>query len=158
MVLDVTAPDGWRRVQRGERKYHAHERPFVQMYLSPKPGSMLFARANAANWDSDASSLLDEYERRLADGGYLAVRYSRWQAKGFSIQVSSILWPSRGKWHRWLVIAAAGSGKKTKPTAPMVIVMDASDTPDINKMAAAMKRILLSVSITWKGGSRTSTP
>ncbi len=56
--------------------------------------------------------LLDEYERRLADRGYLTVRHSRWQAKGYSLQICSILWPTRGKWHRWLVLAAAGSGTK----------------------------------------------
>ena len=151
MELDVRAPDKWRRVERGERKYDADEMPYVQIYLSPKPGSMLFARASAAKWGSDANGLIDQYERRLADGGFLAVRHSRWQAKGYSLQISSILWPTRGKWHRWLVLAAAGPGKKKAPAAPMVTVMDASDIPDVNKMAATMKRILPSVSVTWKG-------
>jgi hypothetical protein len=112
---------------------------------------MLFARANAAKWGADANGLLDQYERRLADGGFLAVRHSRWQAKGYSLQISSILWPTRGKWHRWLVLAAAGAGKKKSPAAPMVLVMDASDIPDVNQMAAAMKRILPGVSVRWKG-------
>jgi hypothetical protein len=151
MVLDVTAPDKWRRAVRGERKYDRDEMPYVQIYLSPAPGSMLFARANAAKWDGDANGLLDQYERRLADGGFLAIRYSRWQAKGYSLQISSVLWPTRGKWHRWLVLAAAGPGKKNAPGAPMVLVMDASDIPDVNRMAAAMKRILPSVSVKWKG-------
>jgi len=151
MVLNVTAPDKWRRAERGERKYDRQEMPYVQIYLSPRPGSMLFARANAAKWGSDANGLLDRYERRLADGGFLAVRHSRWQAKGYSLQISSILWPTRGKWHRWLVLAAAGPGKKNAPAAPMVLVMDASDIPDVNQMAAAMKRILPGLSVTWKG-------
>ena len=116
----------------------------------------VWARADsAAKWGADAPSLLDHYERRLADGGYLAVRHSRWQAKGYSLQISSILWPTRGKWHRWLVLAAAGPGKKNSPAAPMVLVMDASDIPDVNAMAAAMKRILPSVSVTWKGEPKT---
>jgi pimeloyl-ACP methyl ester carboxylesterase len=151
MVLDVRAPDKWRRVVRGERKYDSDERPYVQVYLSPKPGSMLFARANAAKWSSTADKLLDQYERRLADGGFLAVRHSRWQAKGYSLQISSVLWPTRGKWHRWLILVGAGPGKKNSPAAPMVVVMDASDIPDVNTMAAAMKRLLPSVSVTWKG-------
>ena len=151
MTLDVTAPDKWRRVVQGERKYDSDEMPYVQVYLSPRPGSMLFARANAAKWGAEANGLLDQYERRLADGGFLAVRHSRWQAKSYSLQISSILWPTRGKWHRWLVLAAAGAGKKKSPAAPMVLVMDASDIPDVNQMAAAMKRILPGVSVTWKG-------
>ncbi len=72
MVLDLTAPDKWRRVERGERKYDPVDCPFVQVYLSPKPGSMLFARANAAKWGGDSAGLLDQYERRLGDGGFLA--------------------------------------------------------------------------------------
>ena len=151
MVLDLTAPDKWRRAAQGERKYDRREMPYVQIYLSPRPGGMLFARANAAKWDADANGLLDNYERRLADGGFLTIRYSRWQAKGYSLQISSILWPTRGKWHRWLVLAAAGPGKKNAPAAPMVLVMDASDIPDVNTMAAAMKRILSGVSVEWKG-------
>jgi len=151
MKLDVKAPGKWRRFDQGERKYDADEMPYVQIYLSPKPGSMLFARANAAKWGADATGLLDQYERRLADGGFLAVRHSRWQSKGYSLQISSILWPTRGKWHRWLVLAAAGPGKLKSPAAPMVLVMDASDIPDINTMASAMKRILPSVSAVWKG-------
>ena len=151
MVLGVTAPDKWRRGRRGERKYDRDEMPYVQIYLSPRPGSMLFARATAARWDADANGLLDQYEKRLADGGFLVVRYSRWQAKGYSLQISSILWPTRGKWHRWLVLAAAGPGRKNAPAAPMVLVMDASDIPDVNAMAAAMKRILTGISVTWKG-------
>jgi hypothetical protein len=158
MDFDVTAPNKWLRVVRGERKYDREERPYAQIYLSPKPGSMLFARANAAKWPSDASGLLDQYERRLADSGYLAVRHSRWRAKGYSLQITSILWPTRGRWHRWLVLAAAGPGTVKSPAAPLVMVMDASDIPDPNTMAAAMKRILPSVSITWKGEPKKKTP
>jgi len=151
IMLNVTAPDTWRRVERGERKYNPIDRPFVQMYLSPKPGSMLFARANGAKWSGDAAGLLDQYERRLGDAGYLTVRLARWRARGYSLQISSILWPSRGKWHRWLVLVGAGPGDKKAPAAPMVVVMDASDTPDANTMAGAMKRILSGVSAVWKG-------
>ncbi|MDP6045804.1 MAG: hypothetical protein QGG25_09360 [Phycisphaerae bacterium] len=154
MVLRATAPDKWRRVERGERKYDSEERPFVQIYMSPKPGSMLFARANAAKWGRDSTGLLDQYERRLAEGGFLAVRLARWQAKGYSLQISSVLWPTRGKWHRWLVLTGAGAGNKKAPAAPMVVVMDASDTPDVNSMAAAMKRILPSISVVWKGEAK----
>jgi hypothetical protein len=151
LSLDVVAPDKWRRVVRGERKYNADERPFVQIYMSPKPGSMLFARANAAEWDLGAAALLDQYEQRLGDGGFLAVRLARWQAKGYALQVSSVLWPSKGKWHRWLVLVGAGAGSKRSPAAPMAVVMDASDVPDVTAMAAAMKRILPSITAEWQG-------
>jgi len=151
LSLDVVAPDKWRRVDRGERKYHADDRPFVQIYMSPKPGSMLFARANAAEWDLSANALLDQYEQRLGDGGFLAVRLARWQAKGYALQISSVLWPSKGKWHRWLVLVGTGPGSKRSPAAPMAVVMDASDTPDVTAMAAAMKRIMPSISVQWRG-------
>ncbi|MCP4376189.1 MAG: hypothetical protein GY794_08465, partial [bacterium] len=154
MALNVMAPDKWRRIEPGERKYDPLTMPYVQIYLTPRPGGMLFARANAAKWDRDANGLLDQYEKRLADGGFLTIRYSRWQAKGYSLQISSVLWPTRGKWHRWLVLVAAGAGKKNAPVAPMVLVMDGSDIPDVNKMAAAMKRILPSVSVVWKGEAK----
>ena len=154
MALSVTPPDKWRRVERGERKYDALERPYVQIYVTPQPGGMLFARANAAKWDAGAPALLDQYEQRLAEGGYLAVRHSRWRARGYSLQISSILWPTRGKWHRWLVLVAAGAGSKNAPAAPMVTVMDASDIPDVNAMSAAMKRMLSGVKVAWKGEAK----
>ena len=54
----------------------------------------------------------------------------------------------------WLVLTGAGAGNKKAPAAPMVVVMDASDTPDVNSMAAAMKRILPSISVVWKGEAK----
>ena len=157
MSIKVTAPDKWRRFERGERKYDRDDMPYTQIYLSPRPGSMLFARVNAARWGGDANGLLDQYETRLGDRGYLTVRHSRWQAKGHSLQIFSILWPTRGKWHRWLVLAAAGAGRKNSPAAPLVLVMDASDIPDANQMAAVMKRVLPSVSVRWKGEPKTES-
>jgi len=157
MSVKVTAPDAWQRAKRGERKYDRTEMPYVQLYLTPRPGSVLFARVNAAKWSGDAAGLLDSYEKRLARGGYLTIRYRRWTAKGYTMQISSILWPTRGKWHRWLVLAAAGKGGKDSPAAPLVLVMDASDRPNVRTMAAAVKRIMGSVSVSWRGEPTTAT-
>ncbi|MBT3199373.1 MAG: hypothetical protein HN350_05605 [Phycisphaerales bacterium] len=151
MEMDITAPAKWKRAERGERKYDPINRAYVQIYVSPKPGGLLFARANAAKWGGEATGLLDQYEQRLKDGGYQLIRYARWNSKGYALQITSVLWPSKGKWHRWLVLVAAGPGKAKAPAAPLVTVMDASDTPDTNAMAAAMKRILPGVSVVWKG-------
>ena len=147
MSLEVTAPDRWRRVVGEERKYNRTDRPYVQIYLTPRAENVLFARVNAARWSGGAAALLDSYENRLARGGRLSVRYHRWAAKGYALEISSILWPTKGKWRRRLVLAAAGKGSRDSPAVPLVFVMDASDRPDVREMAAAMKRILGSVSV-----------
>ena len=149
MRISVTAPAAWQRVQRGERKYEAVQMPYEQIYLTPKPGSLLFARANAARWAGSADGLLDSYETRMRRAGFLTVRFKQWKTRGFAMQISSVLWPTRGKWHRWLMLVGAGPGAKNAPAAPLVTVMDASEKPDAASMAAAMKRILESTRAQW---------
>jgi|GEM_PF-1776772 len=156
MRVSVTAPAGWGRFGQAERAYDGEASPYVQIYLTPRARGPLFARACAARWEKDAAGLLDDYAGRLREAGFLVIRHDRGQAGEYAVDITSILWPSEKRWHRWLVLSAAG--KPTGKAAPLVFVMDASDRPDVRLMAGAMKRILGSISVRWVGGEPAKQP
>jgi len=152
--IHFTAPAGWRRDEKGERKYNQSTSPYVQVYVTPMLRGPLFARACAAEWKSDGIALLDSYDKRLAKKGCLVIRYKQWRARGLGFEISSVLWPSRRKWHRWLVLSSAGAGSKDKPAVPMVLVLDASASPNVKVMAAAMKQMMSGATAKWHGGEK----
>ena len=155
MCVSVGAPMNWLRAIQGERKYQSDKMPYVQIYLTPRLGGLLFARVNAARWAGRSEALLDDYEARMRKAGFLTIRFHRWSARGFSLQISSALWPSPTGWHRWLMLIGAGQAfghaSGHAAAAPLVFVMDASDKPDVTAMAAAMKHLLSSTSAIWTG-------
>jgi hypothetical protein len=151
MCVSVGAPMNWLRATQGERKYQSDKMPYVQIYLTPRLGGLLFARVNAARWAGKSEALLDDYEARMRKAGFLTIRFHRWSARGFSLQISSAIWPSPTGWHRWLMLIGAGQASGHAAAAPLVFVMDASDKPDVTAMAAAMKHLLSSTSATWTG-------
>jgi hypothetical protein len=152
MALSAAPPRGWLRDPLGERAYDPVLNPYVQLYLTASRKGPFFARLCAAKWAGKAPALLDDYDRRLARAGYLTIRYARWEAGGTAYQISSALWPSRDRWHRWLILAAAGKGTKAGPAAPLVMVMDASAKPDLRKMAEVAAALTASISARWIGG------
>ena len=153
MEIGIVAPEGWMRYEHGERAFKAEESPYVQIYLTPAAKGPLFARAIAAEWSGTAAALLDDYNSRLAHKGFLVIRYKQWKVGDKVMEMSSILWPTRDRWHRWLVLACAGPGRKAEPAAPLLLVMDASAKPNTAAMAAAAERMMGSIRLRWIGGA-----
>ncbi|MDY6914174.1 MAG: hypothetical protein SVT52_06950 [Planctomycetota bacterium] len=146
LALAVTAPANWMRDQRGERAYDEQTSPYVQLYLTPGLAGPFFARACAAIRPGGAERLLDAHNRRLRKRGFLVISCRRWRRNRMAFECSTILWPTRQKWHRWLVLSGAGPAR-ADGLVPLVLVMDASATPDPAAMAAAMKRLMASIQV-----------
>ncbi len=136
--IEVRPPTGWVRFERGERKYVAEIEPYAQLYLTPAPGGLLFARALAGRSAKTPQAVLDTYLQHFRDKGYLVLVHKSWQAGETATEIFSVLTPSAGKWHRWLVVA----GAKVRPglnAAPMAMVFDASGEPDAVRMSEAFQ-------------------
>lgn len=152
MSINVAAPKGWVRFKKGERQYIDGERPYVQLYITPKVQGPLFARAMAAEFAGTGRELLADYSRRLTKKGFLVIQYTRGKVGLGHMEITSVLWPTANKWHRWLVLSYASGADKLRPAAPMLLVMDASEKPDVEKMAAAAKGMMGSLRAEWIGG------
>ena len=83
----------------------------------------------------------------------LIVPHQRWTAKGFAMEVSTMLSAAGGRWHRWLVLSGAGPAEASGRAAALVLVMDASEKPDPQAMAAVVKRILGGAEARWVGST-----
>jgi hypothetical protein len=163
-TITVSIPDGWRRIEKRERAYNPDSRqtdslgkpiktgqnPFAEIYLSPQLKRPFFVRVCAAKWDQNAAKLLNRYDRGLLRIGCLSVPLVQWRQDKWAYRVSSILMSVGGKWHRWLTLSAARDGTKNDPVAPLILMMDASDKPDLPAMATAMKRLCKSVKVRIK--------
>ena len=152
MEVKVVAPKGWQRDERGETAYDAETSPFVQLYLTPAREGQFFARVCGAKWSGKAADLLADYDKRLGERGFLVIPYRQWTAGAKAFQISSVLWPTKDKWHRWLIVSAAGDGGERAKAAPLIMVMDASARPDPKAMAAAIRTLADSMSVQWIGG------
>ena len=151
MEVFTNAPLGWVRDMRGEREYNAETSPFVQLYLTPSVRGPFFARVNAVAWSGTAERLLDDYDQRLREKGFLVIRHSRSSRGVEAGQISSVLWPTRQKWHRWLVLTVAGGATKSNPAAKLICVLNATAKPDVTAMAAAMKCLRTSTRCIYSG-------
>ncbi len=161
MSVEVAAPKDWVRLGRGERAYSDGDSPYVQLYLTPKPEGLLFARAMAAEFTGTGRELLADYSKRLSNRGFLVIQYTRGKVGQGYMEINSVLWPTTEKWHRWLVLSYACGADKISPAAPMLLVMDATEKPDVETMAAAAKSMMNSIRVEWIGGKitkKTATP
>jgi hypothetical protein len=148
----AVAPKDWTRQERAERPYKTEDSPYVQLYLSSGRDSPLFARVCGAKWTGKAADLLADYDRRLAERGFLVVRYHQGDLGPKAYAISSILWPTKDKWHRWLVVSVAGDGSADSPAAPLVMVLDATKKPDTRAMAVAARLLAETAAVRWVGG------
>ncbi len=152
MSVEVAAPKGWVRVERGERAYSDGDSPYVQLYVTPKADGLLFARAMAAEFKGTGRELLADYSKKLSNKGFLVIQYTRGKVGQGYMEINSVLWPTTRKWHRWLVLSYACGADKLSPAAPMLLVMDATEKPDVETMAAAAKSMMNSLRVEWIGG------
>lgn len=151
LSLAFTAPMGWARDEKREQAYNAQSSPHVQVYVAPSPQKTpLLAKMLAAKMPTaGAEVMLDDFNKRLRQKGYLIVPFQRWSAEDSVFEISSILWPSQDKWHRWLVVSGAAAASRGHDAGVMVHVMDASDSPDVAAMAAAVRRMLATGDARW---------
>lgn len=154
--LHLQAPKDWLRDEEGERPYNPRgttvdsqgrslpgvKNPYAELYVTPQPRGPFFARLCGARWNSTGAKLLDDYNRRLRRKGYLPVVLQRWQQDGWTCEVATVQMIWKDAWHRWVVLSAARDASKNNPAAPLVMVMDASDAPDPQAMASALKRLI----------------
>jgi hypothetical protein len=96
--------------------------------------------------------LLADYSKKLSNKGFLVIQYTRGKVGQGYMEINSVLWPTTRKWHRWLVLSYACGADKFSPAAPMLLVMDATEKPDIETMAAAAKSMMNSIRVEWIGG------
>lgn len=154
--LSVGPPRNWGRDPRNERDYSADANPYVQIYLKPAaPGTLLFARVMGTKAAAKPADALEEYDRRLAARGYLIVRHSQWEAASQAWEITSVLWPAEGRWHRWL--ALSGAGPAQDGASPLVSVLDSALRPNTSAMAPAAKTLLDTVRLAWIGTATTTS-
>lgn len=151
LSLAFTAPLGWARDEKREQAYNPQTSPHVQVYVAPSPQKTpLLAKVLAAKMPAGgAEALLNDYDKRLRQKGYLLVPLHRWSAENAVFEITSILWPSQDKWHRWLVVSGAAAASRGQGAGVMVHVMDASEFPDVAAMAAAIRRMQISGDARW---------
>jgi hypothetical protein len=154
--LRLVAPKDWLRDEEGERPYNPRgttidsqgrslpgvKNPYAELYVTPKPRGPFFARLCAARWSRTGAELLDDYTRRLRVKGYLPVILHRWQTGPWTCQVATVQMIWKNDWHRWLVLSAARDASAENPASPLVMVMDATDQPDLDAMAAGLNRLI----------------
>ncbi|MBN1554923.1 MAG: hypothetical protein JXA11_09270 [Phycisphaerae bacterium] len=156
--LSVQTPEGWWRDRDGEKAYNPQgprtdklgriiaedQNPYAEIYLTPKRRGPFFVRLRAAESQTNGETLLKDFEKLVAEKGYLPVSLERWNQDGRLIDVSVYLLAWEGNWHRWVVLTAVSHDT---PVAPLIMVMDASDAPDPRAMATAMRSMLDSVRV-----------
>jgi pimeloyl-ACP methyl ester carboxylesterase len=136
--LSVTAPHGWKRDERGEKK------DALQIYVTPTKRGPLFARSGVVGFKGSAAGHMQTFLRRMREADYLVIRLADWRLGEDGAAVAEVLAVGRlvgGKWRRWLVLAVTTGAAKRQTYAVRHTVMDASPRPDVSRMARAMKRL-----------------
>jgi hypothetical protein len=166
--ITVRAPEGWCRDPEGEKTYslqgprtdeqgrlHADERnPYAEIYLTPKRRGQFFVRIRAAKGTGRGESILETFEKLVLLKGYLPVNIRRWQDGKWTYDVSTYLRAWEDKWHRWVVLTAVSNDT---PAAPLIMVMDSSDTPDPKRMTSALRTITDTIRVT-RNPTKSDTP
>ena len=164
--ITTRTPERWIRDREGEKSYAPTgprvdpdgrtiaetPNPYAEIYLTPKRRGPFFIRVRAAKGNGDGKNILKEFERLVAAKGYLPVGIERWNDGTWTYDISLYLLAWEGKWQRWISFSAANNNA---PAAPLIMVMDATDTPDPNQMVAALKCMLQSTKIAWIGEKTT---
>ncbi|MBN1943984.1 MAG: hypothetical protein JW849_11885 [Phycisphaerae bacterium] len=167
--LTVRAPEGWWRDQEGEKAYSlqgartdkqgrtlADERnPYTEVYLTPKRRGPFFVRVRAAKSAGRGETVLRDFEKLVAAKGYLSVSMDRWNQDGWTWDVSTYLLAWGENWQRWTILTAV---RDAAPVTPLIMVMDASDTPDPKAMASAMRSMIDSVRVEQNDAANAKSP
>lgn len=154
--LSVCAPEGWIRDRDGEKPYNLQgprvdeqgrtlweeKNPYAEIYLTPRRRGPFFVRLRAARSKGQGEAVLREFESLVSARGYLPVSLERWKQEGWTYDVSTYLLAWGEGWHRWVILTAVNDDQ---PVAPLIMVMDATDSPDPKRFAATLQAMTDSV-------------